>query len=313
MKNNIPMQESVWSRLLKFFAIIFGLFILISLFAPSPEKECIGRIKINGEIVYDAPQPLIGESSAPTPEYIGGLLKEAQADNNVKAILIEINSPGGSAVASKEIYDEIRDAKKPTIAYFAEVAASGGYYVGAGTKYIVAHQSTITGSIGARTSILNYAGLFEKLGLNEEVIKSGNLKDIGSGSRNLTELERKLLQTQIDEQLQLFKKDVEEAREGKLNYALFNEALDARILSAKQALRIGLVDEIGGFKAVLKKANEMAGNKETDPEKQYPICDFGAKNGFSLFGGLDTEIGRNIAKGIVSGIKEQSTTKNQFQ
>jgi protease-4 len=297
-----------WKSTLKFIAILFLLLVIIGLFVPASGKDCIGRIKMNGEIVYDAPSDMFGNSGGNTPAAINGLLLEADKSKNVKAILIEINSPGGSAVASKDIFDQVRELKKPTVGYFAEVAASGGYYVGAGTDYIIAHPNSITGSIGARGTFLNYEGLFEKLGIREESIKSGELKDIGIGSRNMTLKERKLLQELIDETFYNFRRDVEDGRKGKLNGDLYREALDARVLSSTQAKKIGLIDEVGNLKRAIKKANELAGNNETDEEKMLPICDFESPSGFNLFGGLSASIGKSFAKGFVSGINEEKTS-----
>ncbi|MFH0971459.1 MAG: signal peptide peptidase SppA [Candidatus Micrarchaeota archaeon] len=309
MKNSAELQPqppSIWNNLFKFIAVLFILFLVLSAFAPAPGGDCIARIKVKGEIVYDAPESLFGDNSANTPENIGGLLKEADADGNVRAIMIEVNSPGGSAVASKEMYDEIRDVKKPTLSYMTEVAASGGYYICAATDYIVAHPNTVTGSIGARTTVLNYEGLFEKLGLREDWIKSGDLKDIGAGYRNMTRKEKELLQEDINEKMLLFKQDVEAGRKGKLNFALFNEAMDARILSASKARQIGLIDEIGGLKAAIASANKMAGNNETAEEGMLPLCDFGNTKGFSLFSDFSAQIGKSLARGFVQGVREES-------
>lgn len=313
-KNEYVLQqpEPIWKTLIKVVGGLFVLLLVISIFMPSEGGECIGRVKITGEIAYDSDESVFGGSGLATPTEINSLLKEADFDGRVKAILIEVNSPGGSAVASKEIYDQVRALKKPTLVYMTEMAASGGYYVSAGSDYIIGHPNTLTGSIGARASFLNYEDLFAKLGVREESIKSGELKDVGAGYRNMTVKEEKLLQGLIDETFALFRQDVEEGRKGKLNSALFNEALDARILSASQAKRIGLIDEVGGRKAVMLKANEMGGNRGisegnlTDAELEgnyWPVCEFEVKRGFDLFSSLGTEIGKNMARGFVSGLE----------
>src|SRR3972149_4740576 len=270
--DSTPAPQPLWKMMVKFIGGIFILLLVISFFMPSVSNECIGRVKIAGEIVYDAPDSLFGGSEMSTATETVKLLKEADGDERVKVVLLEINSPGGSAVASKEIYDEVRAMEKPTLVYMTEMAASGGYYISSGSDYIIAHPNSLTGSIGARGTFLNYEGLFEKLGLREETIKSGELKDIGAGYRNLTDKEREILQAIIDETFGIFRKDVEEGRKGKLDAMLFNEALDARILTASQAKRIGLIDDIGGIQVVMKKANQMAGyEKQTsDPGETLP-------------------------------------------
>ncbi len=310
MKNS-QQPASVWSSILKFVAVLFALLFLIGLLFPVSGPECIGRIKITGEIVYDEAQGLFGGDDANTPGEIISLLKEANGDEGTKAILLQVNSPGGSAVASKEIFDEMRGIEKPIVVYMTEAAASGGYYISAPADYIVANPNTITGSIGARATILNYEGLFEKLGLREESIKSGELKDMGAGYRNLSGKEKELLQGLIDETVLIFRKDVEEARKGRLDSRLFNEAMDARILTASQAKRIGLIDEVGGMKAAVRKANLMAGNNETDEEKMLPLCDYNSQGGFDLFTALGSGFGRALAEGLIA--KADSDAKMEYR
>ncbi len=299
-----PEKKSALGNILKFVLVIFVLLFVISILFVPAGADCIARVKITGDIVYDSPEALFGGAQANTPEEVNSLLKEADGSFRVKAILIQVNSGGGSAVASKEIFDEVKLLEKPTLIYMTEIAASGGYYISAAGDYIIAHPNSLTGSIGARATLLNYEGLFEKLGLREESIKSGELKDIGAGYRNLTDEERQILEGLITETFQIFRDDVQEARKGKLNYALFNQALDARILSAAQAKRIGLIDELGGMRRVLIKANEMAGNNATSEEELLPICDFGRTRGFSLFTDLSASMGRGFAEGFIEGIKE---------
>ncbi|MFH1751168.1 MAG: signal peptide peptidase SppA [Candidatus Micrarchaeota archaeon] len=305
-----PMQaQPAWKMLIKFVAALFVLLLLVSFIFPTDTNACIARIKVTGEITYDAPYSLLSPSNANTPDEIISLLKEADLDERVRAIIIEVNSPGGSAVASKEIFDEIRNLKKPTLAYMTEMAASGGYYISAASTYIVANPNTLTGSIGARATFMNYEGLFEKLGLREESIKSGELKDIGAGYRNLTDEEREILQSLIDETFGIFRSDVESARKGKLKDALFRQALDARILSASQAKRTGLIDEVGGRRGAIAKANELAGNKDfADEEKQYEICEFRSEGDFSLFPGLSSELGKSFAGGFISGLEQRKVS-----
>ncbi|HLD75769.1 MAG TPA: signal peptide peptidase SppA, partial [Candidatus Norongarragalinales archaeon] len=173
-------------------------------------------------------------------------------------LLLEVDSPGGGAVASKELYDALRSVKKPVVAYLGEVAASGGYYAASATQYIVANPNTLTGSLGARAEILNYEQLFQKIGLRSESVQSGRLKDIGAGYRNMTPEERSILQGIIDELKGNFQKDVETARAGKLT-PQFQTVLDSRVLSAKQALTAGLIDQVGTRKEALKMAAELGG------------------------------------------------------
>lgn len=257
---------------------------------------CVGVIAIEGEIVSE--NSLL--SNAVSPQQVTDALQEAESDGGIAAVLLEINSGGGSAVASKEIYDELREMKKPVVSYLREVAASGAYYVASGSDAIVANPNTITGSIGARATIINYEELFNKLGLRQENVKTGALKDIGEGSRNLTEEERNVLNALLNETFDNFRSDVEEGRKGRLDPALFQQALDARILSARQALKAGLVDEIGGRRQALLKAAQLA-NLSVQDASEIGECQLVERNAlFDLLSAFSTSLGRNVAASLKS-------------
>ncbi len=219
--------------------------------------SCVGVVRLEGDIDYGSSASILSASSPSVYSFIDDF-DSAQSNPRVKAVLLEVNSPGGSSAASKEAFDAVRNASKPVVAYIEDVGASGGYYVAAASSEIVANPNTLTGSIGARTTLLNYEGLFQKLGLSEESIKSGALKDIGTGARNLTPEERLVLQDIVDEVSANFLGDVRAARAGKLT-PLFENALDARVLSAKQALAAGLVDSLGTRPQALRRAAELGG------------------------------------------------------
>lgn len=256
------------------------------------ESKCVGVIRVQGEIIT-AGSLVSGEASS---EEIVSAVESAEKNSGVAAVLLEIDSGGGSAVASKEIYDALVETKKPVVAYLREIAASGGYYVASPADFIVANPNTITGSIGARTTVVSYEELFNKLGLRQENLKTGELKDIGEGNRNLTQKEREILQAILDETLVVFRQDVEKARAGKLDSTLFGQALDARILTAKQALATGLVDEIGGRKQALRKAASLA-NLSTEGE--IAECELVARGGLlDLLSMLSASFAKNIAAAL---------------
>ncbi|MFH1199867.1 MAG: signal peptide peptidase SppA [Candidatus Micrarchaeota archaeon] len=294
-------------------AVAFVAIMAIGLLAPAigaGAGQCIGRIDIHGEISYEGSAGLFGGSLS--AEEIAGEIRAADKDNQVGAILVDIDSPGGTGVASKELYDAVAEAKKPVVAYFGETAASGGYYAAAGADYIVANPNTLTGSIGARLTLLNYEGLYEKLGLREESIKSGELKDIGAGYRNATPQERELLDKIIKESAGNFVADVREGRKGKLTEA-FEEVLDARVLGAKDALAAGLVDEIGSRDAAKLKAAKMAGMQVNKSElDSIEYCDFApSRSIWDALSGMSSEIGRSFAAGLKSGLR--STQKLEYR
>ncbi len=225
-----------------------------------PAPDCVAVIRVNGVI---SPMPAGGMFSeqAASPSDLAALLDEASADGSIKSVLLEVNSPGGSAVASEEMFSEIWDFDKPVVAYLGEEAASGGYYVAAAADEIVSNPNTLTGSIGARFEIINYAQLLSNIGVRQESIASGDLKDIGAPYRNMTDEERTLLSGITNETFQNFLSDVRAGREGKLVEPRFSQVLDGRVIGAKQALAAGMVDEIGSRRSALALAAELGGIK----------------------------------------------------
>jgi len=227
-------------------------------------KGCIGVIEINGEILpSDTPDSLLS-TGQPGSTSLVDLIEEANSRSDVRAILLQVDSPGGSPLASREIYTALKDVKKPKVAYFRELAASGGYYVAMGTDYIVSEPDTLTGSIGVRMSLQDLSGLFAKIGYNETELKSGELKDIGTYSRPMTEQERAILQSIINESFEEFKGVVVENRGARLRHPQFEEILDARVLTGRQALAVGLVDEIGSKKDAIRHTAAMLNETDMD-------------------------------------------------
>jgi protease-4 len=201
-------------------------------------------------------------------------------------VLLLIDSPGGSVVASQEIYDAVRAMNKTSVSFVRELAASGGYYVAAGTDHIVASPDALTGSIGARATLADYSGLMGKLGVNATTFKTGALKDMGSGSRPMTSDEEQVWQSIVDESFASFRSAVEERRAGKLDPQGFAQALDARIMTGRQAKAIGLVDELGSKDGAIAAAARLA--NMTVPSGEKPrLCEIsspGRRGG--IFGSL---------------------------
>jgi protease-4 len=190
-------------------------------------------------------------------------------DDGVKAIILRINSPGGSVGPSQEIYREVLKAreKKKVIASMASVGASGGYYVACASDLIVANPGTITGSIGVVMEFSNVEELLKKIGLRSYVIKSGKHKDIGSPLREMTPNEKSILQGVIDSVHSQFVRAVAESRN--IEESKVREIADGRIFSGEQAKELGLVDRLGGLQDAIEIAAEMVGIKGT-PTVIYP-------------------------------------------
>jgi protease-4 len=220
-------------------------------------------------------------------------IKRAGEDSSVKAIILRINSPGGSAAASQELYEEVRKARendKIVVASMSDVAASGGYYVACGADKIVANPGTITGSIGVIFSQLQYSELLEKYGVRSNVITSGKYKDIGSPLRNMTEEERQILQEMIDDVYSQFVHAVAEGRQ--MNESEVLALADGRIFTGRQAKELGLVDELGNFQDAVDLAAELAGI-----EGKPKMVEYGKKSPFeSFFGLFGRELGHGIAE-----------------
>ena len=193
-------------------------------------------------------------------ETLAQQLNEARHDPSVKAVLLRINSPGGSVSAAEETAREIaryKESGKPIIASMGDIAASAGYWLAAGCDKIYANPSTLTGSIGVYMPYLNLEGLYDKLGVRQEKIKSGVHKDILSPERPMTPEEREILQTMVSEMYDTFVGVVSEGR--KLSPDAVRKLADGRVYTGRQAKTAGLVDELGNFQDAVIATGELAG------------------------------------------------------
>ncbi len=183
-------------------------------------------------------------------------------DMSIKALIFRINSPGGGVAASQDIYEaarRVRESGKPVIAHMGTIAASGGYYAALGADTIIANPGTTTGSIGVIAQFLDMTDLFEKIGIRSNVLKSGRFKDSGSPYRHMTDMDRKYLQSWIDDAYEQFKGAVASERE--MSPGQLYELADGRVFTGKQAAENGLIDLLGDFETAIKTAAEMAGIK----------------------------------------------------
>lgn len=193
-------------------------------------------------------------------------LDDLGKNDEIKGIVLRINSPGGTVGATQEIYQKLWKLRKKNIVIVAsmgDVAASGGYYIASACNHILANYGTITGSIGVITYSPNLKKLFDKYGIGMNVIKSGKHKDILSSHRDVTPEERKLLQELIDSSYNRFIKDVALGRN--MNESEIIPVADGRIMDGETALEQGLIDGIGTFEDSIYKAKELAGLDENAP------------------------------------------------
>ena len=187
------------------------------------------------------------------------LIHTYRDDPSIKAIVIRIDSPGGSVAPVQEIYSELKKIDKPIVASMGGSAASGGYYIACAADPILANPGTLTGSIGVIMQFTRMKGLYDKVGLEHQVIKSGEFKDTGSPFRGLTEEEKAVLQTTVDDVYNQFVDTIFEARSDHLTRAEVLELADGRIYSGKQALESKLLDQLGNLPDAIKIAGELAG------------------------------------------------------
>ena len=214
-------------------------------------------------------------------QYIKDQLKMAENDANVKAVILKVNSPGGEVLASDEINKAITkfedQTHRPVVVSMGTLAASGGYYISAPCRWIVANELTITGSIGVIMHDYNYRTLLDKIGVHPQVFKSGRFKDMLSGEQQEKDLtpeqqrnrdqEEQMVQALIDETFGKFKEVVKTGREraarenggkGRVLVDDWQDYADGRVLSGQQAMNFGFVDELGDFDTALNRAESLA-------------------------------------------------------
>ena len=225
-------------------------------------------------------------------------LQQARDDSRVKAIVLEIDSPGGEVTASDAIYSAVvkARARKPVVVYMDSLTASGGYYISCGGKFLMANETTITGSIGVIIQTLNYEQLFNKVGLASVVFKSGKFKDMLNGARPITPEERELVQNFIMKTYDKFLGVV--AKERKLPADLLrNTIADGRILSGKEALENKLIDGLGQLDDAFSKAKELANAPDAKVVKYGPP--FSLARFLRIFGETDSKIELQLPKQLV--------------
>lgn len=201
------------------------------------------------------------EGTITSSQTVTSQLVEFRKDAGIKAIVLKVNSPGGAIAPSQEIYREIEKTipVKKVVVSMGTVAASGGYYISAAANKIVANPGTITGSIGVIMEFVRVEDLLNKIGVDLEIMKSGEFKDIGSPDRKLTQREREILDAMI---MDMQKQFVEAIVRGRgLSLEQVQEIADGRIFSGARAKELGLVDVLGNFQDAVEITKELAGIK----------------------------------------------------
>jgi protease IV len=239
-------------KILIFFAVLLVIAVFISLVLALLHKNLpigdkVALIRVEGPIL---------DSKETIDE-----IKDYMKDLSVKAIVLRVDSPGGAVAPSQEIYEEVRKAvvKKTVVVSMGSIAASGGYYIASPATRIVANPGTLTGSIGVIMEIPNMEGLMSKIGVKTEVIKSGKHKDMASVFRSISKEDREILQHVLDNVHEQFINAVAEGR--KLLRDDVQKIADGRVYTGEQALKAGLIDELGNLEDAVRAAAKLSGIK----------------------------------------------------
>ena len=243
-------KKSPLAKRLLFLALILlalvGISSITSEWVQQGTKNRIGIVDITG---------LITDS-----QYITNQVKKFRQDKRIRGIILRIDSPGGAVGPSQEIYDEVlktRESGKTIYASMGALAASGGYYIASAAEKIFANPGTLTGSIGVIMAFSNAKGLMEKIGLQPEIVKAGEYKDIGSPARAMTQKERNLLQSVVTDVHQQFIEAVASGRD--ISVAEVTKIADGRILTGRQAYSLNLVDQMGGLQVSIDQLAHKVG------------------------------------------------------
>ncbi|MEZ0372228.1 MAG: signal peptide peptidase SppA [Candidatus Sericytochromatia bacterium] len=250
---------------------------------PFEREAQLGIIVVEGTIMHKAESSGFGGGQGAAADRIVEAIRKAEKDG-VKGLLLKINSPGGTAAASQSVYSELqrvrREHKIRVIAAMGDVAASGGYYIASAADKIYANPATLTGSIGVIAQFTKVKGLFDKLGLETTVIKSGKFKDIGSPFLATTPEERELFQRLINDTYEDFLQAVAQGR--KLPVAQVRKLADGRIYTGNQAQKLKLVDSLGDYNTALVELKKLTQLGEDAAVKDYSKP--GIEDIFSMIG-----------------------------
>ena len=225
----------------------------------------VALIDVDGMLQNTRPRSMLGQTDDNPVSVFADKLKQAADDKNVAAVVLRINSPGGTVTASDIMYREVirfrERTGKPVIAAMMDVAASGGYYIACAADRVYAHPTSVTGSIGVVMLLPDVSGTMSRIGMQVNVIKSGKMKDAGSMFREMSEQDRAVFQGMIDTLYGRFLEVVTEARRD-VEPERIRALADGRVYLGGEAREHGLVDEIGDLRAAIVAAKDHAGLSE---------------------------------------------------
>ena len=265
----------------------------------------VAVIPISGPIVTESEESVFAPSGLAVSSRIVDKIKKAEEDVLIRAIIIEINSPGGSPVGSDEIAFAIEESKKPVVALIREMGASGGYWVAAPADVIVAHRNSLVGSIGVIASYVEFPDLLTRFNITYNRLVAGKYKDVGSPLKKMKEDEEALFQSLLDELYEDFISHV--AKHRKLEPEQVKELATGWIYTGRKAKELGLVDELGG----MEKAEEII---ERDLNITVELVEYQTQPSFfEILAGTGQvgayQIGKGIGESLITRAEQPSTLK----
>lgn len=297
-------MKSPLARALLYFGIAFVAIVLLGrAFSGGKAPAAIGGgqvalIHAEGEITASqASGNMFGPAGEISSVQLCEDLYRVADDAAIKAVVLRVNSPGGSAAASDEIFraiQHVRAAGKPVVVSMGDVAASGGYYISAPADYIYANGASLTGSIGVIFQLLNFEELAKKVGIDDVTLHAGEHKDIGNPFRPMTAEEKQLLTVLLKQVHEQFIGAVAEGRKGKLTEEQVRKLATGEIWTGEGAVKAGLVDEVGGLRAAELKAKALA---KLDPKA--PVVDYGDVTFLDILFGAEARLPSASIEGLL--------------
>lgn len=290
-----------WSQALRIgvflFALSWVLAFAVGYVLPSGTRAFSGsgniaHIYVHGPIYVGRGGSVFSGGSVSSTDIVA-LIEKADKNSAIKGILVDINSPGGSPVASSEIGDALKQSQKPSVAWIRDVGASGGYWIASATDYIVASPMSITGSVGVIGSYLEFSGLLTRYNVTYQRMVSGKYKDLATPFKELSPIEEALLQKKLDLIHAYFIEEVQTNRN--LSDATMQEVSTGLFYIGAEAKDLGLVDELGGKNQALNYFENML-NITAQPVDYTPDVSL-----IDLLTGITNSFGFSIGEGITGG------------
>jgi len=304
--------------------ILGGLFIIILLLitlsalignsnnglSMNPNGDTVAIIPLQGEIGYEASNS--SDQTIITPEMVQTAISKAESDSSISSIVIDLNSPGGSPVASEEIMNTINESKKPVVVWISDVGTSGAYLAASSADEIVASPSSMVGSIGVIIELTDLSKYYQANGINKYSIKAGQYKDMGSDYRPLTTAETNMLQGMVDQDYNHFIDIVSVNRHLDTNYT--NNIAQGKIYTGTQAKDLKLVDETGSEKSATDIAAKLGGIKGSyntvTISPAYSILDILNSVSSRIAYSIGMGIGSNLQNGTNNNVQQNNSNKN---